>query len=88
MSEIDDRIDLGNALRIMDKTQPRPYACCPRDGEPLISTLERAGAEFVCVVCGSWFGFLSPKPGLPTPERAARYDELRARFNAGERGPA
>jgi hypothetical protein len=85
MSDIDDRIDLGNALRITDKTKPRPYACCPRDGEPLITSLERRGAEFVCLVCGGWFGFLSPKPGDPTPELDARYAELKARYDAGER---
>lgn len=87
MESIDDRIDVGTAARLLghDPAKPKPYACCPRDNEPLISTIERAGAEFVCMVCGRWYGFLSPTPRDPSPELAARYDELLARFRAGER---
>lgn len=62
-----------------------PMACCPRDDEPLIMTMERRGAEFVCMVCGTWYGFLAPKPLAPTPELMARLAELQARFDAGER---
>lgn len=85
MAEIEDRVDLGVAARLLDRTRPRPMACCPRDGEPLVSTFERRGAEFLCMVCGGWFGFLSPSPREATPELDARYEELRARFRAGER---
>lgn len=84
---IHDPINLGTALDIIgrDKSKPRPYAGCPRDREPLISTIERRGAEFLCMVCGGWFGFLAPTPIEPTPEVDARYAELQARFDAGER---
>lgn len=65
--------------------EPKPYATCPHDDEPLICTLEHAGAEFLCMVCGRWYGWLAPTPQQPTPELDARYEELRARFDRGER---
>lgn len=83
--EVDDKIDLGVAARLMDRDKPRPMATCPSDGEPLISTFERRGAEFLCMVCGRWLGFLSPEPADPTTELEARHAELQARFDAGER---
>ncbi|HVL49908.1 MAG TPA: hypothetical protein VM754_00200, partial [Actinomycetota bacterium] len=58
------------------------YACCPRDGEPLISTLEFSGAEFVCVVCGQTYGYLAPTAKPATPEREARHGELKERYDA------
>lgn len=62
-----------------------PYALCPRDKEPLVSTIEHQGAEFLCMVCGTWYGFMAPVPGVPTPELDARHEELRAAFDRGER---
>lgn len=85
MSDIDDQVNLSVAARLLDESKPRPMACCPTDGEPLVGTLEQRGAEFLCMVCGRYFGFLSPMPKDPTPELNARYEELRARFKAGER---
>ena len=58
-------------------TEP-PYACCSRDGEPLIATVEFPGAEFVCAVCGVKYGFMAPVAKAPTPELAARLVELEA----------
>jgi uncharacterized Zn finger protein (UPF0148 family) len=58
----------------------RPYACCPRDGEPLVSTLEFYKAEFYCVVCGTKYGFLAPVGKAPTSELEARHAELRVQY--------
>lgn len=71
------------ALDLINRDEP-PTACCPKDGEPLMSTFRYPGAEFVCMVCGGEFGFLAPTPKKDTPELRARHDELRARFDAGE----
>ncbi len=72
------------ALDLINRKDP-PMACCPRDGEPLISTFKYPGAEFVCMVCGNLLGFLAPTPKPDTPELSARHDELRARFDAGDK---
>lgn len=82
-----DEINVGTAMRLLGAGDEPPFATCPRDGEPLISCMERAGAEFVCIACGDWFGFLSLTPAAPTPELQARYELLRSLFDAGERGP-
>ncbi len=37
---------VGRALTPPEKRDPAPMACCPRDLEPLIPTLEHRGAEF------------------------------------------
>ena len=79
---IDDRIDIGNALRVMDKDRPAPYATCPSCGDPLVSTFEWRGAEFICVKEDRLFGFLSPVPKDPTPELEARHKELEAEYDA------
>lgn len=84
---IEDPVNFGTAFDLLGRGRdgkPAPMACCPRDGEPLISTFERAGAEFLCMVCGGWFGFLAPNPG-DAEALAGRYAELKARFDAGER---
>ncbi len=62
--------------------QVAPYALCPKDREPLISTIEQRGAEFLCEVCGTYYGFLSPVPGAPTKELDARHAELQSAFDA------
>lgn len=91
-----DIVDNAQGLRLTPATaamailgrnpgEPAPMACCPRDDEPLIATFERAGAEFCCLICGTWYGFLAPKPLEATAERTARYDELLARWQNGER---
>lgn len=78
--EIVDEINLRTAARLLDNTEPAPMACCPRDGEPLIATLEFRGAEFYCQKCGSKLGFLSPTPATWTEALQARHDELRAQY--------
>jgi hypothetical protein len=83
-----DRVDVAKGLDLLGRKREgrtQPYACCPRDGEPLIATMMRVGAEFVCLVCGTWYGFLSPTAKDPTPELDARYAEIKARWDAGER---
>lgn len=62
-----------------DKLEP-PIATCPRDGEPLISTMKYRGAEFYCVVCKGKFGFMAPVPKTATPELLDRLKELETRF--------
>jgi hypothetical protein len=85
MTEPIDPIDLGTAARLLDPSRVRPLACCPVDGEPLVSCMEYRGAEFLCMVCGAKVGFLGPTPKDPTPELDARYAELLAAYRAGER---
>jgi hypothetical protein len=80
---IHDPIDGGVAARLLgrDRDKPPPIATCHNDGEPLVSTLEYRGAEFVCVVCGDRYGFLGPKPADTTPELLARLKELTVRYD-------
>ena len=85
--DIYDEINIETSNRLLDESKPKPVACCPTDGEPLIFTLERSGAEFHCMVCGRWFGFLSPRPADSTPELIARHAELQTQFDRGVRGP-
>lgn len=74
--------ECGATIKLPD---PPPTACCPVDGEPLMSTFEYVKYEFCCLVCGRLYGFLSPQGKPTTPELDARHDELRARWDAGER---
>lgn len=78
--------DATAAVTAMDliNRKEAPMATCPRDGEPLISTFKYPGAEFVCMVCGGKLGFLAPTPKKETPELTKRYEELKARFDAGD----
>jgi hypothetical protein len=82
MTDIDDRIDVGNALRLLDKDKKAPMAMCPSCNEPLVSTLEFRGAEFLCVPENKLFGFLSPRPAEATPELDARLKELETQYEA------
>lgn len=75
---------LAASLDLMGRKEP-PTATCRQDGAPLIATLEMPGAEFLCMECGTYCGFLDPAPAESTPELEARYHELKARFDAGER---
>lgn len=60
-------------------------ATCPVDDEPLVMTFEVKFKEFICMVCGTYYEFLSPKPATETPELNARYAELKALFDSGVR---
>lgn len=80
MSPKDD-VNIGTALNLRNRKSDPPMACCPRDGEPLISTLEFAGAEFYCVVCRTKYGFLSPSPKDWTQELQDRHDVLREQYD-------
>lgn len=57
-------------------------ATCPADGEPLVGTFEFRGFEFICMVCGTKYEFLQPRPAPETPELMARHDELKAQYDA------
>lgn len=77
---IDDSI---RTLPIDPKNKrPTPMACCPKDGEPLVLTLEFKGAEFICMGCKQLYGFLAPIGKPNTPELQARYAELKAQYAA------
>lgn len=73
---------MTTAARLLgrDPDQPAPYAVCRVDKEPLISTFEFRGYEFVCVVCDRKYGFLSPEAAAATPELEARHAELKAQY--------
>jgi len=76
---------LGMALDLMKRKRegkPAPMATCPSCGEPLISTLRFRGYEFICVVCRRHWGFVEPTPAEATPELDARYQELKAQWDA------
>jgi hypothetical protein len=77
---IEDELNMDTAARLLNRSKPAPMACCPKDGEPLISTLRWRGAEFFCMVCKTKYGFLSPTPKDVTPELQARHDELQEQF--------
>lgn len=76
--EIDDSIRTLPLALPDDKKQ---MACCPKDGEPLICTLEFNGAEFICMVCGKLYGWLAPVGKPVTSELHSRYLELQAQYN-------
>lgn len=57
-------------------------ACCRGCGEPLIMTFAWSRYEFYCVNCGAHLGFLEPQAKEPTPELDARYEELKAEWEA------
>lgn len=76
--DINDRIGLRAVGALLSRNPV--VACCPADGEPLIFTLEYAGAEFVCAACDQKFGYLAPEPKAETPELLARLKILRAQY--------
>jgi len=55
-------------------------AICPKCAEPLVSTLEFRGAEFICMVCRGLFGFMAPLSAAPTSELESRHEELRLHY--------
>lgn len=67
---------------IPDGRTPAPMACCPRDGEPLVPTMEWAGAEFVCMHCRGLYGWLAPTARDATPDLKARQAEHQATYDA------
>lgn len=74
-----DKVDIGTAFDLLTG-RSKPMATCPADDEPLVFTLEFRGAEFICVVCGTKYGFLSPKAAAVTPALEARLAELQERY--------
>lgn len=62
------------------------YSVCG-DGEPLVTSLEVRGHEWLCMVCGRRYPMFRPGSRPATPELDARYEELRALYRAGERPP-
>jgi hypothetical protein len=75
-----------NALRLALRKGPPQMACCTRCDEPLICTVAFAHYEFYCLCCGKHLGFVEPTPRPETPENAARYDELKAEWDAHTEG--
>jgi hypothetical protein len=76
---------LGKVFDVMERKKsgkPAPMATCPKCGEPLIVTLRVPGKEFVCVECKGLWEFLEPNPVEATPELEARYQELKAKWDA------
>ncbi|CAN5357039.1 hypothetical protein BH10ACI2_BH10ACI2_00470 [soil metagenome] len=55
------------SLDLISRDEP-PMACCPNDMEPLIATFKYPGAEFVCMICSTRYGFLAPTPRKETAE--------------------
>lgn len=73
-------LDTVRALNLMGRSEP-PMAMCPRcPREPLVMTFEVPGAEFTCLGCDGWFGFLDPRPVESTPELDAMHDEREAAY--------
>ena len=59
---------------------PVALCCC---GTPLVSTLEQPGAEWYCVTCERFHGWLHARKGdgpNPTPELEARYEEALVQY--------
>lgn len=77
----------GSVRSWPDGQEKRPLACCPKDGNPLIFTFEKDGAEFHCMICGEWFGWLAPVPKSPTSGLMSLHQRLQDWFDEGERGP-
>lgn len=66
----------------MPDDNDRPVACCPSCGAPLIATFAFRKYEFYCLECGAHVEFLRPRALPPTPELLARYDALKAEWDA------
>lgn len=67
-----------------ETTDQRPIAlcCC---GTPLVSTFEMRGAEWYCVTCERFHGWLHAREGSgpnPTPELQARYEAAEEQYQA------
>ena len=83
MSEMIKAFDLArDAVKREKEGKPAPMATCPACGEPLIATFKFRGKEFVCVECHKLWGFVDPTPVESTPELDARYQELKAKWDA------
>lgn len=64
----------------MVETKTGEMRVCPKDGCPLIFTMEFPGAEYVCLDCGGTYGVLGPPRAAATPALIARHDELVERY--------
>lgn len=56
-------------------------AMCPSCSTPLVSSMAFAGYEFVCLGCGSRFGWLEPHAVEETPALAERCAALQAEWD-------
>lgn len=75
----------GMALDIIERKKSgklAPMATCPACKEPLIGTIRFPKKEFICVACRRTWGFLDPYPVEATSELKARYEELKAIWDA------
>lgn len=66
---------------------PAPIAMCPSCNEPLIMTFQFPGKEFICVCCRKLWEFIDPTPAEATPERIARHQVLKAKWEAEQKEP-
>lgn len=55
-------------------------ACCPRCGDPLVSTMAWDRFEFYCLSCGGHFGFLEPDGKPETADLLALTEARREEF--------
>lgn len=67
------RVSSKVLLGLLAPHLPDRYSLCPRDREPLVSSLVMRGCEWVCVVCGNYY----PMFGVPT---TAATDQLHQRY--------
>lgn len=68
----------------MPETTERPVALC-HCGTPLVSTLEMPQAEWYCVTCKQFYGWLHARKGdgpNPTDELEARYQAAQEQYDA------
>lgn len=64
-----------------ESSRPTALCCC---GTPLVSTMEKRGAEWYCVTCQQFFGWLHARKGdgpNPSPELDARYEQAREQYD-------
>lgn len=57
-----------------------PIALCHACDEPLVSTMEFPGKEWICVVCRRTYEYFGAKQGESTPELMDRHNELRDQY--------
>jgi len=69
------------AKKVVERHTSTPFAGCRSCGEPLVSTFEWRGYEFICMGCGRHWAFLQPRPIPFSLEVTRRHDELRAQYD-------
>jgi hypothetical protein len=82
---------LARLIHALDAVVPKhkdaPMAVCPRDATPLVSTFEVKFKEWHCMTCGDYLPFFGARGTQITRELDHRHQDIKAKFDAGERGP-